>query len=157
MCALVTGVQTCALPICLADEEAEQRFLAALILRDLVGIGGKNLGNLGFDRAGVARLLEAITVDDRRGPVAALEHLFEHLLGDAARNRAVSDESEQLGRLRRAHRRLRNILAEPVERAEQFARRSEEHTSELQSLMRISYAVFCLKTKQSPKHKHTQH
>src|SRR3546814_2835651 len=27
-------------------------------------------------------------------------------------------------------------------------RRSEEHTSELQSLMRISYAVFCLKTKQ---------
>src|SRR3546814_2839386 len=27
------------------------------------------------------------------------------------------------------------------------ARRSEEHTSELQSLMRISYAVFCLKNK----------
>src|SRR3546814_1304503 len=29
------------------------------------------------------------------------------------------------------------------------ALRSEEHTSELQSLMRISYAVFCLKKKQS--------
>src|SRR3546814_947964 len=28
--------------------------------------------------------------------------------------------------------------------------RSEEHTSELQSLMRISYAVFCLKKKQLP-------
>src|SRR3546814_6029003 len=28
-----------------------------------------------------------------------------------------------------------------------FKRRSEEHTSELQSLMRISYAVFCLKKK----------
>src|SRR3546814_9624050 len=28
-----------------------------------------------------------------------------------------------------------------------FAQRSEEHTSELQSLMRISYAVFCLKKK----------
>src|SRR3546814_2349749 len=28
-----------------------------------------------------------------------------------------------------------------------FQSRSEEHTSELQSLMRISYAVFCLKTK----------
>src|SRR3546814_9189007 len=28
-----------------------------------------------------------------------------------------------------------------------FADRSEEHTSELQSLMRISYAVFCLKKK----------
>src|SRR3546814_5988155 len=29
----------------------------------------------------------------------------------------------------------------------EFAIRSEEHTSELQSLMRISYAVFCLKNK----------
>src|SRR3546814_3613597 len=29
----------------------------------------------------------------------------------------------------------------------QFDARSEEHTSELQSLMRISYAVFCLKKK----------
>src|SRR3546814_8596869 len=33
-----------------------------------------------------------------------------------------------------------------------FMPRSEEHTSELQSLMRISYAVFCLKKK---KNKHT--
>src|SRR3546814_9206648 len=31
------------------------------------------------------------------------------------------------------------------------ARRSEEHTSELQSLMRISYAVFCLKKKKQNK------
>src|SRR3546814_1765388 len=30
--------------------------------------------------------------------------------------------------------------------------RSEEHTSELQSLMRISYAVFCLKKKKELKH-----
>src|SRR3546814_5722540 len=30
--------------------------------------------------------------------------------------------------------------------------RSEEHTSELQSLMRISYAVFCLKKKKTKKH-----
>src|SRR3546814_9502742 len=30
--------------------------------------------------------------------------------------------------------------------------RSEEHTSELQSLMRISYAVFCLKKKQHKQH-----
>src|SRR3546814_6897488 len=36
--------------------------------------------------------------------------------------------------------------------------RSEEHTSELQSLMRISYAVFCLKKKQKKriKNKYTQ-
>src|SRR3546814_9037437 len=33
--------------------------------------------------------------------------------------------------------------------------RSEEHTSELQSLMRISYAVFCLK-KKTTKHMNTQ-
>src|SRR3546814_8688301 len=32
------------------------------------------------------------------------------------------------------------------------ASRSEEHTSELQSLMRISYAVFCLKTKKQQKY-----
>src|SRR3546814_10379775 len=34
------------------------------------------------------------------------------------------------------------------------APRSEEHTSELQSLMRISYAVFCLKKKNKNKHTH---
>src|SRR3546814_5027298 len=33
--------------------------------------------------------------------------------------------------------------------------RSEEHTSELQSLMRISYAVFCLKKKTTTQHKYT--
>src|SRR3546814_5829588 len=32
--------------------------------------------------------------------------------------------------------------------------RSEEHTSELQSLMRISYAVFCLKKKKTHTHNH---
>src|SRR3546814_8450865 len=35
--------------------------------------------------------------------------------------------------------------------------RSEEHTSELQSLMRISYAVFCLKKKTQQIHKKTQY
>src|SRR3546814_3448927 len=34
-------------------------------------------------------------------------------------------------------------------------RRSEENTSELQSLMRISYAVFCLKKKTNERHHHT--
>src|SRR3546814_5751918 len=42
------------------------------------------------------------------------------------------------------------------------ARRSEEHTSELQSLMRISYAVFCLKKKKrhnntSKTHRQSRH
>src|SRR3546814_10514255 len=35
-----------------------------------------------------------------------------------------------------------------------FDPRSEEHTSELQSLMRISYAVFCLKKKKEKPHLH---
>src|SRR3546814_2417440 len=35
--------------------------------------------------------------------------------------------------------------------------RSEEHTSELQSLMRISYAVFCLKKKKKNNQNTTQH
>src|SRR3546814_8054323 len=34
--------------------------------------------------------------------------------------------------------------------------RSEEHTSELQSLMRISYAVFCLKKKTKRQHQHVE-
>src|SRR3546814_6475802 len=36
------------------------------------------------------------------------------------------------------------------------AARSEEHTSELQSLMRISYAVFCLKKKKNKNNSSTQ-
>src|SRR3546814_5512341 len=36
-----------------------------------------------------------------------------------------------------------------------ISRRSEEHTSELQSLMRISYAVFCLKKKKYTSQKRT--
>src|SRR3546814_4103117 len=48
---------------------------------------------------------------------------------------------------------LRIVLVQGIARGEkmdwilQKATRSEEHTSELQSLMRISYAVFCLKKK----------
>src|SRR3546814_5182516 len=41
-------------------------------------------------------------------------------------------------------------------RPEHACLRSEEHTSELQSLMRTSYAVFCLK-KKTKKHYTTQH
>src|SRR3546814_10608149 len=43
---------------------------------------------------------------------------------------------------------VRHLLREPSRSAPHPHRlRSEEHTSELQSLMRISYAVFCLKKK----------
>src|SRR3546814_8996992 len=53
--------------------------------------------------------------------------------------RMVADRRADLGRHRAsAHHRERIGLGQG---------RSEEHTSELQSLMRISYAVFCLKKK----------
>src|SRR3546814_2030711 len=40
-----------------------------------------------------------------------------------------------------------DLVAHGEDAEDRFDRRSEEHTSELQSLMRISYAVFCLKKK----------
>src|SRR3546814_8042682 len=50
------------------------------------------------------------------------------------------------------------LKQEGVDRAEIHDRvRSEEHTSELQSLMRISYAVFCLKKKTSKQLKQQIH
>src|SRR3546814_1313574 len=52
----------------------------------------------------------------------------------------------QLTRLRDGTRRVTHITE--VEGME-GDKRSEEHTSELQSLMRISYAVFCLKKKKT--------
>src|SRR3546814_5577227 len=55
---------------------------------------------------------------------------------------------EALGRAAREIDRLDTRDADVDEAATHFAifeDRSEEHTSELQSLMRISYAVFCLK------------
>src|SRR3546814_8883662 len=51
--------------------------------------------------------------------------------------------SGHLGKLMAAD--LLSVLAQGRHRYYRLANRSEEHTSELQSLMRISYAVFCLK------------
>src|SRR3546814_1067109 len=45
------------------------------------------------------------------------------------------------------------LLVEEIEAVRRS--RSEEHTSELQSLMRISYAVFCLKKKKNQRNKQT--
>src|SRR3546814_16570441 len=48
---------------------------------------------------------------------------------------------------RSASRRPRSAASLPPASSRLMPGRSEEHTSELQSLMRISYAVFCLKKK----------
>src|SRR3546814_8436424 len=54
------------------------------------------------------------------------------------------------GRSGRGHRRhLQECRDADDDRADDGKGRSEEHTSELQSLMRISYAVFCLKKKKN--------
>src|SRR3546814_2592898 len=52
----------------------------------------------------------------------------------------------QRTRPRQARRSWRSSVARSTDGLQRSAR-SEEHTSELQSLMRISYAVFCLKKK----------
>src|SRR3546814_10239750 len=69
---------------------------------------------------------------------------------DFARDRhAVAFEAFELVLVGRPVARLALAPALETELVEQYLPelRSEEHTSELQSLMRISYAVFCLKKK----------
>src|SRR3546814_7138625 len=55
---------------------------------------------------------------------------------------------QRLGHIRNTPNGSRSIAAFRL--ADSARPRSEEHTSELQSLMRISYAVFCLKKKTTP-------
>src|SRR3546814_5218699 len=58
-------------------------------------------------------------------------------------------------RPRRCRRTVLGRGRHPVRRV--LHQRSEEHTSELQSLMRISYAVFCLKKKSKDNRKYTNY
>src|SRR3546814_20887243 len=63
----------------------------------------------------------------------------------------LHQEDELVGRRRGAVARLAGLSGGQLARYLELAAddRSEEHTSELQSLMRISYAVFCLKKKKT--------
>src|SRR3546814_2799859 len=79
---------------------------------------------------------------------------------DRPRRPRRGHERYSQGRAPRPARRRRQRLSGLMSRAEFI--RSEEHTSELQSLMRISYAVFCLKKKKNhtaniSKRQHTEH
>src|SRR3546814_10534805 len=123
MCALVTGVQTCALPISLSPFPAARSTAKAQY-----GIGG--VERRFCKRACLRSALVQYRVERR-------DIVPERDIAGVDRRQPFD---EQL-----AERRL--------ERPEALARmvgehRSEEHTSELQSLMRNSYAVFCLKKKQ---------
>src|SRR3546814_2756238 len=73
-------------------------------------------------------------------------------LGNARRVRRFTEEQYLLSSQEMAQRfaDVPSALANSVEIAKRCSlTRSEEHTSELQSLMRISYAVFCLKKKKT--------
>src|SRR3546814_6400486 len=110
-CALVTGVQTCALPI--------------------FGI-----------RHGPAQAFGLRQIQARLQARSALQVPLSQraqLGADQLRLRTAAATSRGLPNQRRHQRALRARAAVAVLQV-----RSEEHTSELQSLMRISYAVFCL-------------
>src|SRR3546814_8159842 len=107
----------------------------------------------------VDRPFAAVLVEDGQFARAAGDHataalILDHAqiaeLGLAVRRRV---EVRLLVELRRAadvegpHRQLGARLADRLRRDDADRLRSEEHTSELQSLMRTSYAVFCLKKK----------
>src|SRR3546814_5226663 len=97
--------------------------------------------------------------------------LFRSVVGDRAEARAAFDDAVIApGEIRVAHHpgvgqiecgaRHHRVEAlgggEAPDALERRDERSEEHTSELQSLMRISYAVFCLK-KKNRKYNNTLH
>src|SRR3546814_6471623 len=117
-CALVTGVQTCALPICRREQAAE-----TLLKGEEPGRQRPAGDAKGKDQAA------SIPVGEPAHRIArdAREHRHAESLQHA---------ELQVGEAERG-----------LERRRDEAERSEEHTSELQSLMRISYAVFCLKKK----------
>src|SRR3546814_8082598 len=97
-------------------------------MRDVERAGFVKLHDL---RRNLGRLIEADVADAGR--------LIK--LGDLAREQA-SDDRPALA----ADQVEEDLLALCLQ-LERLVARSEEHTSELQSLMRISYAVFCLKKK----------
>src|SRR3546814_3735148 len=85
------------------------------------------VGLAGGDAAGFLEAVEGVVLEDLR-----VERLVPHRVGD---DQVEAFEGVAVAVLGVAHR----VAAQHF--------RSEEHTSELQSLMRISYAVFCLKKK----------
>src|SRR3546814_9705627 len=91
-----------------------------------------------------------------------MEHSAEVFVGiDVAKLRnalALADDGRQgevryLGEFDADEATMRRIIKRLASKHEHVHFRSEEHTSELQSLMRISYAVFCLKKKKQNNNK----
>src|SRR3546814_7296664 len=90
----------------------------------------------------------------RRRPAFAHPHRLDPGREDDGGRRAVAARDAISARAAtrsqgRAHRTAPGAARAAHSPPERPAPRSEEHTSELQSLMRISYAVFCLKKKKT--------
>src|SRR3546814_6934715 len=103
------------------------------------GSGGGRRRLAALVHAHQLHILPRIGHADARGP-ERIPDAEEHLALDIAQPRLGVDDPIAQFVLDRA-------LAEGGDPHRRFGMRSEEHTSELQSLMRISYAVFCLKKK----------
>src|SRR3546814_1204019 len=98
-------------------------------------------------RAAKAKLLYLPPYSPDLNPIEQMFSKLKHLLRKAS-ERTAENTWRRIGSLLDAF--------SPQERANYF--RSEEHTSELQSLMRSSYAVYCLKkNSQTTKNKHTDY
>src|SRR3546814_10684495 len=96
------------------------------------------------ERDALDRPARAAEADDQPAPRRAIERLFPGCPADAVEDHGAALAAGDLMHARH------DILAAAVDDmgcACLAGARSEEHTSELQSLMRISYAVFCLKKK----------
>src|SRR3546814_682095 len=82
---------------------------------------------------------------DSANPLEGIEvAMTRRTAGDPSARPLLPDEAVSLEEAIASH----TINATQVNGFDKITGRSEEHTSELQSLMRISYAVFCLKNKQ---------
>src|SRR3546814_3826525 len=92
---------------------------------------------MAHQKALVTEKLEAVGM-----MTSSVAHDFSNLL-------AATSAGVYLLRKRGPEEALLSGIEEAVERGKALTHRSEEHTSELQSLMRISYAVFCLKKKKN--------
>src|SRR3546814_1774403 len=102
----------------------------------------------GLSRTSGSRWWIAQTIADESSPPdsaaptgTSLRRCRRTLVRNRSRHSATASANEILRRSVVAAQKRRGSDNSPV------AKRSEEHTSELQSLMRISYAVFCLKKK----------
>src|SRR3546814_2054760 len=82
----------------------------------------------------------------RSEPIAAARHRV-YVYAYYARRAPVAEKPQRLAARRAVRRKFLRGGAEPLI----WPQRSEEHTSELQSLMRHSYAIFCLQ-KKKPTH-----